>query len=54
MEVPISIAVLEGGLEFPGDQDTAALFPLGTVALVEYDPEMTALLAWAAESVGLK
>lgn len=47
VEDQISITVLEGGLEFPGDEDPAALLPLGTVALVESDPEMTAMLCRA-------
>lgn len=54
VEDQISIAVLVGGLEFPGDEDPATLFPLGTVVLVKSDQEVTAMLARAGESVGLE
>ncbi len=36
-----------------GDDDSAALPPSGRVVLPESDPELTAMLTWAAESVGL-
>ncbi len=36
-----------------GDDDSAALPPSGRVALPESDPELTAMLSRAAESVGL-
>ncbi len=36
-----------------GDDDSAALRPSGRVALPESDPELTAMLSRAAESVGL-
>ncbi len=36
-----------------GDDDSAALPPSGRVALPESDPELTAMLSWAAESIGL-
>lgn len=53
-EDQISIAVSEGGLESSGDEDPAALPPSGTVALVEPDPETTAMLSRFAESVVLE
>ncbi len=40
-------------LSLSGDDDSAALSPSGVVALSEPDPEMTAMLSWAAENVGL-
>ncbi len=36
-----------------GDDDLAALPPLGRVAFPESDPELTAMLSRSAESVGL-
>ncbi len=36
-----------------GYNDSATLPPSGRVALPESDPELTAMLSWAAESVGL-
>ncbi len=48
----MSIAASEGKLGF-GDDDSAALPPSGRVALAESDPELTAMLSRAAESVGL-
>lgn len=53
-EDQISIAVSEGGLESSGDENPAALPPSGKVALVEPDPEMTAMLSRSFESVGLE
>ncbi len=47
-----SIAASEVELGF-GDDDLAALPPSGRVALPESDPELTAMLSRAAESVGL-
>ncbi len=49
----MSIAASEGELSLSGDDDSAALPPSGVVALSESDPEMTAMLSWAAENVGL-
>ncbi len=48
----MSIAASEGKLT-SGDDDSAALPPSGRVALPESDPELTAMLSRAAESVGL-
>ncbi len=42
-EDQMSIAASEG--ELSGDDDSAALPPLGVVALSEPDPEMTAMLS---------
>lgn len=42
----------EGELSLSGDDDSAELPPSGRVALPESDPEMTAMLSWAAENVG--
>ncbi len=49
----MSIAALEGELSLSGDDDSAALPPSGVVALSEPDPEITAMLSWAAKNVGL-
>ncbi len=46
----MSIAASEGKLGF-GDDDSAALPPSGRVALPESDPELTAMLSQATESV---
>ncbi|XP_016422019.1 uncharacterized protein LOC107750954 [Sinocyclocheilus rhinocerous] len=48
----MSVAASEGELG-SGDEDSAALPPSGRVALPESDPELTAMLSRAAESVGL-
>ncbi len=49
----MSIAALEGELSLSGDDDSAALPSSGVVALSEPDPEITAMLSWAAKNVGL-
>ena len=49
----MSIAASEGEQSSSGDDDSAALPPSGVVALPESDPEMAAMLARAAASVGL-
>lgn len=38
---------------FFGNDVSAVLPPSGTIALSELDPEMTAMLSWAAEIIGL-
>ncbi len=48
----MSIAASEGELG-SGDDNSAALPPSGRVALPESDPELTAMLSRAAESIGL-
>jgi hypothetical protein len=52
-EDQMSIAASEGDRSFSGDDDPAALPPSGTVVLSEPDPDMTLMLARAAEKVGL-
>ncbi len=49
----MSIAASEGEVSLSRDDDSAALPPLGVVALSEPDPKMTAMLSRAAENVGL-
>ncbi len=44
----MSIAASEGETELSGEEDSAALPPSGSRAMPESDPEMTAMLAWAA------
>ncbi len=48
----MSIPASEDELGSEGD-DSAALPPSGRVALPESDPELTAMLSWASESIGL-
>lgn len=36
------------------DEDSAALPPSGRVALLESDPELTAMLSWATARIGLQ
>ncbi len=48
----MSIAASEDEL-VSGNEDSAALPVSGREALPESDPELTAMLSWAAESVGL-
>lgn len=51
----MSIAASEGELEYEdGHEDPAVLPPSGKEALIESDPELTAMLSRAAESVGLE
>lgn len=50
----MSIAASQGGLESSGDEGSAALPPSGVPALSESDPELTAVLSRAAESIGLE
>lgn len=50
----MSITALEGEPGFSRDKDSAVLPPLGMVALSESDPDLMAILSWAAESVGLE
>ncbi len=49
----MSIAASEGEPYLSGDDDQDALPPSGVVALSKPDPEMTPMLSWAAENVGL-
>ncbi len=48
----MSVAASEGEPSLSVDDDSAALPPLGVVALSEPDPEMTAMLSRAAETSG--
>ncbi len=49
----MSIAASEGEPDFSADENSAALPSFGTVAMPESDPEITAMLARAAERVRL-
>ncbi len=49
----MSITASEGELCLSGHDDSAALPLSGVIALSEPDPEMTAMLSWATENVGL-
>ncbi len=49
----MSIAASEGEPSLSGDDDPAALPPLGVVVLSEPDPEITTMLSRATENVGL-
>ncbi len=49
----MSIAASEGSLYLSGNDELATLPPSGVVVLSVPDPEMTAMLSWAAENVGL-
>lgn len=51
VEDRMSIAASEGELESSRDKGLALLRPLRRVALTESDPELTAMLSRAAESV---
>lgn len=48
------MAASEKGIESSGDEDSAALPPSGRATLFESDPELTAMLSWAAVSIRLK
>lgn len=48
------MSIVTSESESSGDEDSAALLPLGRVALPEPDPELMAMLFRAAERVGLE
>ncbi|XP_067273076.1 uncharacterized protein [Pseudorasbora parva] len=50
----MSVTASQGGLESSEDDDSAVLPPPGAPALSESDPELTAMLAWAAAALGLE
>ncbi|XDV39976.1 hypothetical protein PO909_009143 [Leuciscus waleckii] len=50
----MSLTASQGGLDSSGDEDSAALPPSEMPALPELDPELMAMLARAAESIGLE
>ncbi len=54
LEDQMSITASEGERMSSGDEDLAALPPSGVAALPESDPEMAAMLFWAAARVWLK